>query len=467
MATGDESGNQETTGGWRALARPEWLAALAVLLGGVLLQSMSVLMLATVLPTIVGELGGAALMHWPTTAFVASSIVAATCTGLLTAVIGARTTFCVGAFIFGMGAVLCSLATAMAWVIAGRFVQGFGGGLLIAVAYVLVRNTFPEHIWPRVLSLLSGMWSVSILVGPLAGGAFARYGDWRGAFVAVTAMAALLAFGAFRVLPATPPDRSGPPPRVPADRVALICLAIAGTSSASIVATPLAKAALIAGAFAALAAMVAIDHRAEAPLLPSDAFSISTPTGMGLWLALLLSITYSPLQIYVPIFLQRLHGLDPLGAGYAVAGASLGWTAAAIVVAGAQDRVPGRLIVAGPIVMAAGLAAVAWLMPVRPVFAVVPAIVLVGAGIGMCWVFVAQRVMSDARKGEETVAASSIATVQQMGFAVGAAIAGLVANASGLADDVTAAAFWVPVSFVGFAGVAWLASLRLRFLRRT
>src|SRR5258708_32884702 len=122
MVTGGETKKPETTatGGWRALVRPEWLAALAVLLGGVLLHSMNVLMLATVLPTIVGELGGAALMHWPTTAYVASSIVAATCSGLLTAMIGARATFCAGAIVFSMGAVLCSLATAMACVIASR-----------------------------------------------------------------------------------------------------------------------------------------------------------------------------------------------------------------------------------------------------------------------------------------------------------------------------------------------------------
>ena len=68
--------------GWGVLLRPEWLPALAVLLGGILLHSMNVLMLATVLPTIVGELGGASLMSLPSTAFLASSIVAATCAGL-------------------------------------------------------------------------------------------------------------------------------------------------------------------------------------------------------------------------------------------------------------------------------------------------------------------------------------------------------------------------------------------------
>src|SRR5258708_18699258 len=91
---------EATRNGWRALARPEWLAALAVLLGGVLLHSMNVLLLATVLPTIVAELGGEAVMHWPTTAFVASSIVAALCTGVLVAVVGARAAFSPGARIF-------------------------------------------------------------------------------------------------------------------------------------------------------------------------------------------------------------------------------------------------------------------------------------------------------------------------------------------------------------------------------
>ena len=67
--------------GWATLLKPEWLPLLAVLLGGVLLHSMNVMMLATVLPSVVEEVGGAALMSWPTTAFLASSIVAATCTG--------------------------------------------------------------------------------------------------------------------------------------------------------------------------------------------------------------------------------------------------------------------------------------------------------------------------------------------------------------------------------------------------
>src|ERR1043165_7753204 len=190
---------EEEQHGWAMLLRREWLAPLAVLSGGILLHSMNVLLLATVLPTIVGELGGAALMHWPTTAFLASSIVAAPCTGLLTASLGARTTFCLGTFVFGLGSLVCAFAPTMTWIIAGRFVAGFGGGLLGAVSYVVVRDAFPERAWPRVIALLSGMWSVAIVVGPLAGGAFALWGAWRGVFVAVMGLAALRAGGAFRL----------------------------------------------------------------------------------------------------------------------------------------------------------------------------------------------------------------------------------------------------------------------------
>src|SRR5882724_4793220 len=76
--------------GWESLLKREWAPTLAILLGGVLLQSMSVLMLTTVLPSIVGELGGVPMLSWPTTAFLASSIVAASCAGMLAAAVGPR-----------------------------------------------------------------------------------------------------------------------------------------------------------------------------------------------------------------------------------------------------------------------------------------------------------------------------------------------------------------------------------------
>jgi MFS family permease len=456
--------------GWRSLLKREWIPTLAVLLGGVLLQSMNVLMLTTVLPSIVGELGGVTMLSWPTTAFLASSIVAASCAGVLAGKVGARAAYCAGVATFGLGALLCSLATTMGWIVVGRLVQGFGGGLEAAAAYVAVRATFPEAVWSRTIALMSTSWSMSVLLGPLVGGIFARLGSWRYAFVATAIVAGILAISAFVILPPSTSRRQPSAAGVPAGRVALICVAIAAMSSASIVEMPFAKVGLILFAIGALVAMLRLDRVAAAPLLPSDAFSLYTPTGMGLWLALLLCITFSPLQIYVPIFLQHLHGLDPLAAGFMVASGSLGWTIASLVTASASGPRAGRLMLAGPAIMGIALMAVALLIPgSAPTLAVIPAIVALGIGIGQCWPFVAQQIMSGAKTGDEVVAASSVPTVQQTGFAFGAALAGVVANVSGfsagIADDsMRQVAFWVPATFVLPAVIACLASLRLRHL---
>src|SRR5262249_47048488 len=157
-------------------------------------------------------------------------------------------------------------------------------GLEAAVAYVLVRGTFPEQVWPRTIALMSISWSMSVLIGPLVGGLFAHFGNWRSAFVATAATAVALATAAYFILPKVtivPPTSSA---RVPAARVALICLAIAATSGTSVVASPLSSLGLFATAIAALALMLRLDRAASVRLLPSDAFSWRSETGVGLWL---------------------------------------------------------------------------------------------------------------------------------------------------------------------------------------
>jgi MFS family permease len=439
--------------GWGALLAPQWALQLTVLLGGVLLHSMNVLLTATVLPSIVIGVGGADLMSWPTTAFLASSIVAATGTGALTVAVGSRSAFCVGAAIYCTGSLMCALATSMPLVIAGRFVQGFGGGLLSALAYVLVRYLFPAELWARVFGLIAAVWGVSVLVGPLVGGIFASYGFWRGAFLAVAALAALLSILAPRILPAAAAGGRTPVGQLPVLRVVLVCSAIAALSMATIASGLASKVVLIAAAIVGMIQALRIDRASAAPLLPREAFSLRSPAGAGLWMVLLLSMATSPLPIFGPLFLQRLYGLDPLTAGYMVAGSSLAWTLAALAVASLSEGWATRLAVAGPLVMGVGLLGVGALMPSGPVAALLAPIALIGGGIGACWAFIAQRIMGGASHGEEDIAAASVATVQQAGLAFGAAAAGLIANASGLSDAldpaaIARAAFWVHASFV-------------------
>ncbi|WP_125182721.1 MFS transporter [Minwuia thermotolerans] len=456
--------------GWREVIRPEWIPSLTVMLGGILLHSMNVMLVATVLPSIVEEVGGAPLMSWAMSAFLASSIVAATCTGAVTARVGARGAFALGAAIFGVATLACALAPSMPAFVAARAVQGLGGGVLAAVSYVLVRQTFPERLWPRVFALLAGVWGISVLVGPLVGGVFASLGDWRGAFYTVAGIGIVLSLVVLRVLPRPRREASeGDRIRLPAGRVALLCAAIAAISLAAVAGGSGAKAGFIVMAIGMFAAMVAVDRRSKQPLLPSDAFSPVTMTGLAIWAALLVSVSFTAMPTYVPLFLQRLHGFDPLSAGYSVASASLSWTLTAIFVSGVSAEGQRRLIVIGPSLMAVGLTGVAVFAPSGPPPGIIASMMVVGCGMGSCWAFLAGRMMSGAREGEADIAAGAIATVQQSGFATGAALAGLAANVAGMAggdsaEAVAAAALLTPAALACIAALGALAAFRLSLL---
>ena len=454
--------------GWREVLRPEWLPSLAVLLGGILVHSMNVLLVATVLPSIVTDVGGANLLAWPMTSFMAASIIAATSSGILASRIGPRGGYMLGAALFAIGSIACALAPSMVEIIAGRFVQGFGGGTIAGLAYVLVRATFPERVWPRVFAMLAGVWSVSVILGPLIGGIFANLGNWRAAFVTVAVIAGTLGLVTFFALPRAPADPDARR-RFPAIRLGMVVVAIAVLSLASVADPAWQKGALVAGALGLLAVMVRLDRRSADRILPGDAFTLGSVTGVGLWTALLMSVIFTQMPTFMPLFLQQLHGIDPLAAGYMVACASLAWTTVAVSVSGLTEPWPSRLIVTGPLLTTTGLLGMIFLTNGENVWAVLPAIVIMGAAMGSCWAFLVQRIMSGAREGDGDLAASSIAMVQQGGLGVGAALAGVAANAAGLSEGVTretvsSAALWVPLAFLPLAGAAFLLAVRLRRL---
>src|SRR5262245_64895720 len=98
-----------------------------------------------------------------------------------------------GAFV--VGAVLCGAAPTLSMAVDGRAVQGIGGGTLIAAAHAMVREMFPDGLWPHMLAAISAAWGTAALGGPALGGALAAHGLWRVAFWAmapITMVAAAL-----------------------------------------------------------------------------------------------------------------------------------------------------------------------------------------------------------------------------------------------------------------------------------
>jgi MFS family permease len=452
--------------GWRELLASGRAVKLAILLGAELLYAMNALLASTIAPSAIREFGGIAYITWPTAAFLASSIASASAAGVLKLRLGARRAFIVGALVFGFGTLTCAFAGSMAQFIGGRFVQGGGGGVLATLSYVLIRSAFPQSMWPRVFALISGVWSVAVLLGPLVGGVFANAGSWRGAFLLVAGAAALLAVGAAWALARDNPSGIAERESFPIGRLGLLALSIAAMCSSQVSQLPWLVFVLIVLALGVAALALRLDRVALESLFPGDAFSLSSVVGLGLWMALLLSIANGPFPLYGPLFLQELHGMSPLSAGYMVALEAIAWTCAAVLVSGYSDRRANWLMIGGPLMMGAGLSGIALAMPSGTVPELLAPIFCSGAGIGSCWAFMAQRVMKAAKPAQSDLAASAVATVQLFGLGFGGSVAGLIGNlagySGGLSSQATrAAAFWVPASFVVVTAAAAFAGARM------
>jgi hypothetical protein len=129
--------------------------------------------------------------------------------------------------------------------------------------------------------------------------------------------------------------------------------------------------------------------------------------------------------------------VTPATAGYFYAAQSLSWSIASLFSARVPPERLRVALVAGPLVMAAGLAGAALTIRPGPVPAIAAALTVVGAGIGICWAHVAKIVLASAREGEEEVSAAMIPSAQLFAVAFGSAGAGIVASVTGLSNAAT------------------------------
>jgi MFS family permease len=443
---------------------PAGWPAIAVLCLGVWLHAADSLLAATVMPSAIAEIGGLALIYWTVGLYQLGSIVAGALTGILALRLGLRAAMMLAALVYAAGCAVSALAPDMGTMLAGRLLQGWGGGWMVALSHVGITQLFPAGRWPQLLAVISAVWGVSALLGPLIGGAFATAGLWRGGFWAFAAQALALA----AVMPLLLARRAGAAPAVetvPWRRVLVLSAGVVAVLAAGVQAAPLAAALLVALGLALVAAALALERRRN-QLFPPRPLDLRRPWGPGFVMILALSIATVSFGVYGPLLMEMLFGVTPLIAGFTLAVESVAWTLAAIVFAGAGPRLEPALIFGGALTVTAGLAGLAWTMPQGPVWALLPWAALLGAGFGMAWAFVMRRVVESVPPRERERAASSLPTMQLLGYALGAAASGIVANLAGLAADaarpvVEGAAFWVFAAFLPLAALGCAAAWRL------
>ncbi|MDR3083800.1 MAG: MFS transporter, partial [Streptomyces sp.] len=149
--------------GWAALFGREHGPVAVTLAAGVALHAVNVYLAATVMPSVVDDIGGSSLYAWATTIFVFASVLGSAAAAAVLGARGPRASSRFAALLRAAGTTACALAPNMLVLLAGRLVQGLGGGLLFALSYAIVRISLHEALWPRAMALVSAMWGVATL----------------------------------------------------------------------------------------------------------------------------------------------------------------------------------------------------------------------------------------------------------------------------------------------------------------
>ncbi len=414
--------------GWRDLLAGGRAPVLALLVLGCWVVAADSLVTATIMPAVGAALDGFAWFGWAASGFLTGLVVAGASAGWLAERIGLRAAMMLAGAGFTLGCALSALAPDILLFLAGRVLQGCAAGWVIGLIYVALAVLFPGRHLPRVFAILTSVWGVATFAGPLVGGLFADAGHWRGVFWLFAGQAVLFTLATRLLVPRGTAVVDGS--RLPVRTLALLAIGIGCIASAGVVASLASAALLAAGGLVLLLAALAVDRAGATRLLPRRAADPAFPLGAA-WLAYFATTAAGvAFSLYGPAMLQFSFGLSGLEAGYVVAIEALAWTAAALSVAGSGEVWRRRLIVLGPASILVGATGLTLFMAGPSLIVIAVAGALLGAGYGLCYSFIGQRVIGSFAETERARGSSAIGAVRNAGGAFGAALAGVAANAA-------------------------------------
>jgi EmrB/QacA subfamily drug resistance transporter len=347
--------------------------------------------------------------------------------------LGRRRLLMVGLAVFSAASLACGLATSDAFLIVMRGFQGFGAAIVLPAALSIVMNMFPEGAERnQALGIWGAVGAMGATVGLLAGGLLTRYLGWEYIFfLNVPIGAAALAF-AQKVVPESKvvaAHRRYDPFGAASITSALVLLVYAISEAPHVGWAATQTVAMLAAAAALLIVFLVIETRVEAPLLPLRLFRSSTVAGANA-VGFLLTGSFYTFIFIGTLYMQQVLGFSALKTGLAWLTASV--TALAFV--GPSQKLvtktsPKRVMVFGMALIGAGIL---WAtrIPANGNFWEDLAGPFFVAGIGVAFAFIPVSIgaLTGVTERDAGVASGLINTSQQLGGAIGVAIASSIAS---------------------------------------
>jgi EmrB/QacA subfamily drug resistance transporter len=402
----------------------------AGLMLALLLAALDGTIVATALPTIVGEMGGLGRLGWVVTSYLLAQTVVTPLYGKLGDLYGRKRVLQTAVVAFLLGSALCGLSRSLTQLIIFRFIQGLGGGGLMVTAQAVVGDIVPPRDRGRYQGLFGAVFGLASIAGPLIGGFFTTHLSWRWIFYVNLPLGGA-ALGVIAVaLPAT-----GRRARHSVDYVGAALLAAA--LSGAVLVTDLgggvvgwrspAMLALSGLTLAAFAGFLRAERRAAEPVLPLRLFriadfSIASAIGFIVGFALFGATTY------LPLFLQVSKGSSPTTSGLQMLPMMAGMLTTSIasgqiISRTARYRIFPRI---GTALIAVGLVVLSRLTADTSVTAAMGAMLMLGLGLGCVMqvlVIASQNTVGYADLG---VATSAATLARLVGGSLGTAALGAV-----------------------------------------
>ena len=411
-------------------ARRTFRLSFAGLLTTMALASLDQNIVATALPRIVGELGGLAHLPWVITAFMLTSTATAPLYGKLSDMHGRRPLFVVAIFIFTTGSALCGLARSMTGLILFHGLQGLGAGGLMVLAQTAIADLVPPRQRGRYQGLITGVFALCSVTGPVLGGVITGALSWRWIFyvnLPVGAAALCLILAGLPRSPRRPAahriDYQGAVLLTATTAALLLLLSWGGTAAAWSSPTILG---LALGTVGLTALLLTCERVAPEPILPLRLFA-NPVFAVAVAVVAVTATALFGTFVFLPTFFQLVEGKSPSVAGLLTAPLMAGLIVASVLggrLVSALGRYKG-LSLLGLGLAIAGLAAIAaavWLA--APLPAIEAALVVIGAGLGLVMPNLTVAIQNAVRPEMLGVATSAVSFFRSLGGAFGVALSG-------------------------------------------
>jgi EmrB/QacA subfamily drug resistance transporter len=408
---------------------------LAIVLG-MLLAALDQTIVATALPTIVADLGGAGHQSWVVTSYLLASTIITALVGRLGDLFGRKAIFQAAVTFFVAGSVLCGLSQSMAMLVGARALQGIGGGAITVTATALIGEVIPLRDRGRYQGALGAVFGVTTVIGPLLGGYFTDHLTWRWAFWVNVPVSIVVFFVAAAAIPSL--ATRGKPV---IDYAGILFVGLGATgltlatswggttypwSSPTIIG-------LFAASAAALGIFVWVESRSSgpesAPILPTRLFANPVFTVCCV-LSFVVGFAMLGAMTFLPTFMQFVDGVSATTSGLR----TLPMVVGLLLTSMGSGTIVGRtghykiFPVLGTAIMSVGFVLLSRMDESTSLLTQSLYLFVLGTGIGMCMQVLVLIVQNTTDFADLGVATSGVTFFRTIGSSFGAAVFGSLFN---------------------------------------